>query len=49
MEKIKEEVFMAQLRARDYHLTVGELPTGLRNKLTDVPGVTVGQIGRAHV
>lgn len=33
---------MAQLRARDYHLTVGELPTGLRNKLTDVPGVTVG-------
>lgn len=33
---------MAQLRARDYHLTVGDLPTGLRNKLTDVPGVTVG-------
>ena len=33
---------MAQLRARDYHLTVGDLPTGLRNKLNDVPGVTVG-------
>lgn len=33
---------MYQLRARDYHITVGELPTGPRNKITDVPGVTVG-------
>ncbi len=33
---------MYQLRARDHKLTVGELPTGARNKLTDVPGVTVG-------
>lgn len=33
---------MHQLRAGDYHLTVGELPKGLRNKVTDVPGVTVG-------
>lgn len=33
---------MYQLRARDYHITVGELPTGSRNKITDVPGVTVG-------
>ena len=33
---------MYRLRARDHGLTVGELPTGPRNKLTDVPGVTVG-------
>ena len=33
---------MPQRRARDYHITVGSLPTGPRNKLTDVPGVTVG-------
>lgn len=33
---------MLQLRARDYRVTVGELPTGLRNKITDVPGITVG-------
>ena len=33
---------MLQLRARDYNLTVGELPTGKRNKITDVPGLTVG-------
>lgn len=33
---------MYQLRARDYNITVGELPTGARNKITDVPGVTVG-------
>ena len=35
-------MMMYQLRARDHGLTVGELPTGPRNKLTDVPGVTVG-------
>ena len=33
---------MLQLRARDYHITVGGLPTGSRNKITDVPGLTVG-------
>ncbi len=33
---------MPQKRARDYHITVGELPTGPRNKVTDVPGVAVG-------
>lgn len=33
---------MLQLRARDYKITVGELPTGRRNKITDVPGITVG-------
>lgn len=33
---------MAQLRARDYGVTVGELPAGPRNKITDVPGLTVG-------
>ena len=33
---------MNQKRARDYGLTVGQLPTGPKNKITDVPGVTVG-------
>lgn len=33
---------MYQLRAVDYKLVVGELPRGARNKITDVPGVTVG-------
>ncbi len=33
---------MEQKRARDFGLTVGQLPTGPRNKITDVPGVTVG-------
>lgn len=33
---------MDQLRARDYHISVGELPPGPRNKITDVPGITVG-------
>lgn len=33
---------MIQLRARDYKIVVGELPTGRRNKITDVPGLTVG-------
>jgi len=33
---------MYQLRAGDYKLIVGELPKGTRNKITDVPGVTVG-------
>lgn len=33
---------MPQLRARDLGLRVGSLPTGPRNKLTDVAGVTVG-------
>lgn len=29
-------------RIRDYGITIGELPTGPRNKISDVPGVTVG-------
>ncbi len=33
---------MAQKRAREYGLTVGKLPTGPRNKITDVPGILVG-------
>ncbi len=33
---------MEQKRARDYGLHVGRLPTGPKNKITDVPGVTVG-------
>lgn len=33
---------MDRKRARDYGLVVGSLPTGPRNKLTDVPGVLVG-------
>ena len=33
---------MKQLRARDRGLTVGSLPIGPLNKITDVPGVTVG-------
>lgn len=33
---------MEQKRARDYGIVVGQLPTGPRNKITDVPGVTVG-------
>ena len=33
---------MYQLRARDYLGPLGEIPTGNRNKITDVPGVTVG-------
>lgn len=33
---------MDPLRARDYQITVGELPPGPRNRITDVPGVTVG-------
>lgn len=33
---------MEQKRARDFGLQVGTLPTGPKNKITDVPGVTVG-------
>ena len=33
---------MDQKRARDYGLIVGQFPTGPKNKITDVPGVTVG-------
>ena len=33
---------MPQFRARDAHISVGSLPTGPRNKITDVPGITVG-------
>ncbi len=31
-------------RARDYGIAVGSLPTGPRNKITDVPGVKVGHV-----
>ena len=31
-----------QKRIRDAGVIVGELPCGQRNKITDVPGVTVG-------
>ncbi|QQK80375.1 P1 family peptidase [Salicibibacter cibi] len=37
MDKIKK-------RARDHGLTFGTLPTGKENTITDVPGVSVGQI-----
>lgn len=33
---------MPQKRARDYGLTVGSLPCGPLDRITDVPGVTVG-------
>ncbi len=33
---------MDHKRARDYGIKVGHLPTGHKNKITDVPGVTVG-------
>ncbi len=33
---------MSEKRIRDYGITVGELPPGPRNAITDVPGVTVG-------
>ena len=33
---------MHQLRAADYGLCVGSLPKGPHNRITDVPGVTVG-------
>lgn len=35
---------MVRKRVRDYGLTVGELPTGKWNSLTDVPGVAVGHV-----
>lgn len=33
---------MEQKRARDYGIFIGEMPTGSLNKISDVPGVTVG-------
>lgn len=33
---------MKQKRASDYHITIGSLPHGPLNKISDVPGVTVG-------
>lgn len=33
---------MPQKRARDYGLTIGSLPCGPLNRITDVPGVSVG-------
>lgn len=33
---------MSQKRARDYAITIGSLPCGPLNKISDVPGVTVG-------
>ena len=43
---------MSQKRIRDYGITIGTLPPGPRNKLSDVAGVTVGhstiETGRCH-
>lgn len=33
---------MTQKRIRDYGITIGSLPAGPKNKITDVPGVRVG-------
>ena len=33
---------MVCLRIRDYGITIGQLPTGSLNRISDVPGVTVG-------
>ena len=33
---------MNSKRIRDYNIFIGSFPTGLRNNLADVPGVTVG-------
>lgn len=35
---------MNSKRIRDFGITVGRLPTGEKNKITDVPGVKVGQV-----
>ncbi len=35
---------MNSKRIRDFGITVGTLPAGERNKITDVPGVRVGQV-----
>ncbi len=35
---------MERKRIRDYGVSVGRIKTGNRNKITDVPGVTVGQV-----
>ena len=35
---------MNSRRIRDFGISVGSLPTGEKNKITDVPGVRVGQI-----
>ena len=35
---------MMKLRARDRGIITGELPTGRLNKISDVPGVTVGHV-----
>lgn len=33
-----------QKRIRDYNVTIGKLPTGINNSITDVEGVTVGHV-----
>src|SRR5690606_11452523 len=35
-------------RARDFGVTIGILPTGQWNAITDVPGVKVGQVSVSH-
>lgn len=35
---------MKQKRVRDFGIEIGHIPCGVRNKITDVPGVTVGQV-----
>ena len=32
-----------------YNINIGNMKKGARNAITDVKGVKVGQIGRAHV
>ncbi len=38
------ELPSARARARDLDITIGRLPTGALNAITDVPGVRVGQV-----
>ena len=35
---------MKQKRIRDFGIEIGHFPCGAHNKITDVPGVTVGQV-----
>lgn len=39
---------LSQQRIRDYGIIIGSYPTGIRNAITDVEGVTVGQVTRVE-
>ena len=39
---------MSRARLRDLGIQIGDLPTGLNNAITDVPGVTVGHTTLIH-